>query len=80
MRVTDLTPDHVGRRVSILGADWQVVGRLLAVETDYDYVWEDTVEDPDPEPTPTTKNVTINVSGWIRDVSESWEINVGMLE
>lgn len=79
MRVTDLTPDHVGRRVSVVGADWQVVGRLLAVETDYNYVVDSTWADPDPEPTPTYKNVAINVSGWIRDVSESWDVKVVLL-
>lgn len=80
MRVSDLTPDHVGRRISLTGRDWFVRGVLQEVSTYHDEISEMSIMEPDAEPVLGQKWTTIKVSGWEHNVSDAWNINVGMLE
>lgn len=80
MRVSDLTPDHVGRRISLTGKDWHVVGVLQQLDVYYDLIEERSIMGVDSEPTLGNKWTELTVSGWKHTVNDGWGINVGMLE
>lgn len=80
MRVTDLTPDHVGRQIALTAETWFLRGTLEALHTYHDYIEEKTISEPEPEHVLGAKWVVVTVSGWERAVNNAWEVNVGMLE
>ena len=84
MKITELTAEDVGRRVSFTGDGWQVHGVLSRLDSE---LVENTVDERsimDPEPVAhvvsSYRSVTATVAGWTKTMKPADKIKVVRLD
>ncbi|RHA38712.1 hypothetical protein [Cellulomonas rhizosphaerae] len=76
MNVLDLTPAHVGERVTLTHPNWTVTGRLNGVQTETESVEDRALTDLESTPVPGRTTTIVAVGPWYAGLTDPSRVDV----